>query len=532
LESETVRLASLEFTTLKKAEASFNKFIREIDAYRQSFEQRETSRLKRERGFLEDEAEQLKISREHIEVNVKHVEDEKESTERGIERQTKDYQLEQDRLSTLNKNLLTEIEELRRQLEAKVSEQERIASELASVDEKIDAIRSKFKKQLDRVSKKQEKALEERNANEQELQGIRKKLNEISEQEEKIRLTVETYVEHQTNALALKDEIGQEMLQLENRNKVREKLMVGMNKSREIYQEEAYKLKQLEESLAKTESILKKIDLDIESTLDSIQKMEDRIPVLEKDKKAAAAARNFLEANKLSKDIKDKKDEIAKEQERVTLMRIERQEVHNREPEKMKEAENMRNKLLELKKVYDIWIYRIECMRIEELDRIRKAESDVIPDEIEAEYQYSLQKKEELYQQYAEAIDAALAENGDDQSPLAPEANQSLNQEIEPAKVEDITEEVERERKDTGYGDELLPEESAEVPEETINAMEEPKQELTEEQKEEMTQNMKAIEAQVEELDKAYQQTELEISQAAEVGENNIRMKISSLLKS
>lgn len=516
LESETVRLSSLEFTTLKKAEASFNKFIREVDAYRQSFEQREFSRLKRERGFLEDEAEQLKISREHIEVNVKHVEDEKESTERGIERQTKDYQLEQDRLSTLNKNLIADIEELRRQLEIKVAEQERVAAELATVDEKIESIRSKFKKQLDRVAKKQEKALEERNANEQELLAIKRKINEISDQEEKIKQTVEKYVDQQSQASLLKDQVGREMLQLENRNRIRDKLIAGMNTSREAYQEEAYKLKQLEESLATTETILKKIDIDIEASLDSIQKMEDKIPTLEKDKKTAAASRNFLEANKLSKEIKEKKDDIQKEQEKVAKLRIEREEVHNREPEKMKEAEKMRKVLSELRKVYDIWIYKIECLRIEELERIKQLETDVTPDDLEAEYQYSLQKKEELYKQYSEAIDQAanIDENSNIERQIGDENDQSAKQE-----AGEVADYIERERKDTGYGDEIVPEDQTEVKDESTPHTEDHNKESTEEERAILTQQIRDFELQVEDLEKAYQKTENEINEASEVGD-------------
>jgi hypothetical protein len=521
LESETVRLGSLEYTTLKKMEATYNKFVREVESYRNSFEQRETARVKREKGFLEDEEEQLKISREHIEVNVKHVEDEKESTERGIERQTKDYQLEQDRLSTLNTQLISEIEELKRQLEEKMAEQERVSSELGAVEEKIEAVRSKFRKQLDRVSQKQEKALEERNANELELQSVRKKLSDLSDQELKIKQAIEKYCEHQSHAMTMKEGVSHEMHQLEAKNKAKERLMKGMGKSREVYQEESHKLKVLMEGLAKTEIILKKIDQDIESSYELIQKLNEKIPALEKDKKTAAAARNFLEANTLSKEIKEKKDEIEREEKKIALLRTERVEVQNREPEKMKEAEVMRKRLDDLKKDYEIWNYQIECLRIAELERIMATESDMIPKDIEVEYQYSIQKRDELLNQYREAIEKL--EQQKKENDLNSKQQEISANSIEDVNVDQIGKQVEeeRERVPTGIAQELIPEETEKTPENSLKTDDENTKELTEEQKEELVQKVKEMEVQVEEIEKAYQQAELEIQEAAEVAQND-----------
>jgi predicted nucleic acid-binding Zn-ribbon protein len=146
---------------LKKSDISLGSLSKEIEGFKECYGQKESSRLKRERGFIEDELEQLKISKEHIDVNVKHVEDEKESTEKGIERQTKDHQQEWDKLKERNSILEKEIAELRLLLEKKESEKEVVEADLETVQEKIVTIKSKFKKQLEKIDKKRDKVMEE-----------------------------------------------------------------------------------------------------------------------------------------------------------------------------------------------------------------------------------------------------------------------------------------------------------------------------------------------------------------------------------
>jgi chromosome segregation ATPase len=526
LESETIRLSSIEYVTLKKSEASFNKFARDIETYKSSFEQRESNRLRRERGFLEDEEEQLKITKEHVEVNVRHVEDERESTEKGIERQTKDQQLEQDRLSALDTKLAAEIEDLKRQLEEKLAEKERVSSDLSAVEEKIEAVRSKFKKQLDRVNKKQEKVIEERNANDQELETVRSKLKEIEDQENKVKDSVAKYIEQYEAAVALKSEVSATMSQLDKENKSKENVSAGMSASRELYYDKIQQLKALTDSLQSTETVLKRLDLDIESSEAVIKSLEDKIPQLEREKKTAAATRNFLEANKLSKEIKEKKEEIDAEAIKIEAMKSEREEVQNREPEKMKEVEQMRAKLTELKKDYEIWLYKRECQRLADLQRIIKSDTGIDREDIDSEYDWVLAKKNLLYEQYKDDIPVSEdEENKASDSELANDASKVQDEDGQsPGKSgqKDVPSEQDTENdQDDAKGGEIANEEA--VNEKKTGVDEEPKVNI-----EELVLKKQEIETKLEELKVQYEKTEKDIEEASEVGNDDHRMNSMS----
>lgn len=520
LESETMRLSSIEYVTLKKSEASYNKFARDVETYKTSFEQRESNRLRRERGFLEDEEEQLKITREHIEVNVRHVEDERESTERGIERQTKDQQLEQDRLTTLDAKLEIEIEDLRRLLEEKTAEKERVSSDLAAVKEKIEAVRGKFRKQLDRVNKKIEKVMEERNANEQEIETVSTKLKEIEEQENKVKDAVTKYSEQYQSVCSLKSDIAASMALLDKENKAKERVSAKMSESRELYYDKLQQLKALTDSLQSTESVLKRLDIDIESSEATIKALEDKIPQLEREKKTAAASRDFLGANKLSKEIKDKKDEIEIESKKIESMKAEREEVQNREPEKMKEVELMRAKISELKKDYEIWLYKRECQRLTDLERIMKSDTGIDKEDLDREYEWVLEKKNLLYEQYKDDLPDETEGQPADQYKEEEKLDDQSDREEEQSnrdkgQREDSAERRLGEAPEGGSGEES-PENRAEDSGENngTEIEEQPEVKVT---REELMEKKQILEDQLIEMKRQYEKTEKEIEGASEV---------------
>lgn len=367
LESESFRLFSLEYTNLKKSDISMGSLSKEIEGFKESFEQRESSRLKRERGFIEDELEQLKISKEHIDVNVKHVEDEKESTEKGIERQTKDHQQEWDKLKERNLTLEKEIAELKLLLQKKESEKEVVEADLETVGEKIVNIKSKFKKQLEKIDKKRDKVMEEYNSHQQEFNAALARLQNVESQEVQLTECTNEYRGQQEYILQVKENIQKDVCKLDKQNKIKEKLNQEMITARNAYYEETQNLKDLMERIAERGTQLKTLDLEIEAAECEMAKIEEKIPVLEKEKKIAATARNFLEANKLAKEIKDRKDESDGIGLKRNELKDERERLIREIPEQDRLTLEMKDRITELKKCFDICSFRILEQRVADL---------------------------------------------------------------------------------------------------------------------------------------------------------------------
>lgn len=352
---------------MKKSDISLGSLSKEIEGFKECYGQKESSRLKRERGFIEDELEQLKISKEHIDVNVKHVEDEKESTEKGIERQTKDHQQEWDKLKERNSILEKEIAELRLLLEKKESEKEVVEADLETVQEKIVTIKSKFKKQLEKIDKKRDKVMEELNSHQVEFNATMTRLKNVESQEIELTDCTNEYQGQQEYIVRVKENIQKDVSKLEKQNKIKEKLNQEMINARNAYYEETQNLKDLMERIAERGTQLKTLDLEIEAAESEIAKIEEKIPVLEKEKKIAATARNFLEANKLAKEIKDRKDECDGIDLKRNELKDQRERMIREIPEQDRLTLEMKGLITELKKSFDISSFRILEQRVADL---------------------------------------------------------------------------------------------------------------------------------------------------------------------
>lgn len=370
LETQSSKLMTQLYTLLKKHDLGCNKLSKDIESYKTSLEHKEGGRIKREKGYLEDEKEQLKVSRGHVEKDLKHVDDERETTERGIERQTKEHQVEQEKLKERNDTLEKEITDLRALLEKKILEKERVQSDLDQVSGKIGLIRAKFKKQLERIETKREKALEELRATENEIAGIDRKISEIDSEESTLSNALKEYAAQQEFIGEERRRFQQEITKLDEQNTSREKSTSQMIARRELYLDELQKVKLLEEKAAKSTSIIKRIDLDIETLEQEVKMIDEKVPLLEKEKKVAAAARNFLEANKISKEIKEKKDQVDGINEKIQQLRGEREEVSASEPQKEKEINEYKAKLAGFKRDYEASIYNLLEFRVKDLEQL------------------------------------------------------------------------------------------------------------------------------------------------------------------
>jgi predicted nucleic acid-binding Zn-ribbon protein len=139
--------------------------------------------------------------------------------------------------------------------------------------------------------------------------------------------------------------------------------------ARNAYYEETQNLKDLMERIAERGTQLKTLDLEIEAAESEIAKIEEKIPVLEKEKKIAATARNFLEANKLAKEIKDRKDESDGIGLKRNELKDQRERMIREIPEQDRLTLEMKGRITELKKCFDISSFRILEQRVADSPR-------------------------------------------------------------------------------------------------------------------------------------------------------------------
>ena len=406
---------------LKKTDATYGTLYRDIDFYRSTFENRENTRLTRERQVLEDEQQQLTLTKEHIQMNLKNIDDEQENTEKSIERQTMEHQGDFKRLTEKNKQLHKEIEELRALLELKLQEKNSVEKDLGMVTEKIDVVRAKYGKQLEKVASKKERALEELSHNESEFEKLNGQLGSVAEQEALVKEKVQEYLSQQEIAQSAREAIRAELASFDEDKSRKEQVNRVVVAKRQALELERVCLKELMDSIASTDSEIKKIEIEIESQEQNTKVIEEKIPQLEKEKKVAATARNFLEANKLAKEIKDKKEEIENIAKEIAALKQNRENLTTSMPANAARLAEKEAAVQKAKCEYDIIMYQVLDIRTADLHNIKKffeehqrSMEHLDLDAVDREINWCAQQRAALYEQYRENIGDSLEQTPQD----------------------------------------------------------------------------------------------------------------------
>jgi hypothetical protein len=92
LDSSGVELIENERRLLEVSERRIRSVIKELRDVKENYESSEKNRFKNEKGFLNDEKEQISITKSHIEVNLTNIVQERDALEKGISKQTINYQ--------------------------------------------------------------------------------------------------------------------------------------------------------------------------------------------------------------------------------------------------------------------------------------------------------------------------------------------------------------------------------------------------------------------------------------------------------
>lgn len=461
-----------EYTHLKKTDAAYGTLHRDIEFYRGSFENRENTRLARERQLLEDEQQQLALTKEHIEMNLKNIDEEQENTEKSIERQTMEHQGDFKRLTEKNKLLHKEIEDLRAQLELKLLEKKTVEKDLAVVTEKIDVVRAKYGKQLEKVATKKERALDELSHNEADLQKLASKLDSVSEQEALVRDKLQEYLSQQEAAQAAREAIKAELSTFDEDRARKEQVNRVVAEKRQALELERVCLKELVDSIASTDSEIKKAEAEIEVLEQTAKSVEEKVPQLEKEKKVAATARNFLEANKLAKEIKEKKEEVDNIARAISVLKQTREHLTTSLPETAAKLAAKEAAVQKAKCEYDVVMFRVLEIRAADLLCIKRffeehqAAADLDGEALDQEIDWCAQQRAMLYAQYRDQIDRCAEQTPAESEELTHTTDDAPAEQLDaPTPLEEPQQVLEEpaEAEETGAEEQLSAEEVAEM---------------------------------------------------------------------
>jgi hypothetical protein len=262
---------------------------------------------------LSAEKERIQQYSKHLEREEEHVSEERKELEDSIKEQTCEIETQKEEVGKNLEAVESEIDELRKTLDKKVKEAANLRTMKFGFEDSISKVRVKFSRQLSRVDKKEREMKVSRNEWKAEHEQHKK-------QKEAHDLQVQTHSDTLLSHEELKKTLESELkLSKQFSHIIPTQLRYIEKESQaeqaEIDDEEA--LAQLQADVVKCEGAASNAKKSLKIATEAIQKLQSeydsillRIPELEKEKKAAAAKRDFKAAGKASKEIKEAESRI------------------------------------------------------------------------------------------------------------------------------------------------------------------------------------------------------------------------------
>ena len=262
---------------------------------------------------LSAEKERIQQYSKHLEREEEHVSEERKELEDSIKEQTCEIETQKEEVSKNLEEVESEIDELRKTLDKKVKEAANLRTRKFGFEDSISKVRVKFSRQLSRVDKKEREMKLSRNEWKAEHEQHKR-------QKEAHDLQVQTHSDTLLSHEELKKTLESELkLSKQFSQIIPTQLRYIEEESQaeqaEIDDEEA--LAQFQADVVKCEGAASSAKQTLKIATEAIQKLQSehdnilqRIPELEKHKKAAAAKRDFKAAGKASKEIKEAESRI------------------------------------------------------------------------------------------------------------------------------------------------------------------------------------------------------------------------------
>lgn len=381
LEGEAKRCSDKETGSLNSFDAKLEKLQNELGALKNSYFETTDTKLKRERGALENELKRKQKSRDFVQLSLDNVAKEREELELSISANTKEHQASLDEYMEKDQELDEEIAELRAQLEAKLKDQERVKKEIQIAQNSISKIRSDFEVEFDAIQKKEERINSEFQEKMDEIGEVEAQIDKVANAEEVMELTMADYMEKELSIKTLRANVEEDINFTNELSQKREMLLNELSEAKNLYFSKRAIYKSLQETIESNKSEIDHIEKDIFDSNSSIRALEEKIPNLEQLKKQAARNRNFLEANDIAKDIKEKLDEIVLLQEKVSELASQKELLSHEIPEKEAQFETLESTMKSFKFDYEMKLFNKLKHRTREIKKIFKFFEEMRRDE-------------------------------------------------------------------------------------------------------------------------------------------------------
>lgn len=267
----------------------------------------------REDSRLKAEEERISLEQKHVEKAEEVLEEELRTTEDAIQSQSGDAVAQETDMAEKLTLVAMEIDALEAQLASKREEEKKLKVEMNAIQSKVFEVRKKYDRQLKNIKERKE-VIE---INKYECQKEKSLLDNERASLDKDIQRVSTLIEEMDmheKSVSFDMQIIEILQQIQNHSEISERAP-SMN--------EEFKLALTEASMAISDAINQQTALTKKVELLGLENkdVDDRIPKLESEKKAHAAAKRFKEAASVAKDIqalKSKQEENSKEIDEIT----------------------------------------------------------------------------------------------------------------------------------------------------------------------------------------------------------------------
>eukprot|EP00984_Skeletonema_dohrnii_P000712 scaffold212_cov108-Skeletonema_dohrnii-CCMP3373.AAC.9 len=247
---------------------------------------------------LSSETERLSNDLKHIERDESVLADEQKELESQITEQTKEFEENRVEASEKLEVVNQEIEELRKKLAEAEEKAATLNNELSSYNGSIQSVRSKYSRQLGRLEKKERSVKESRAEWQVEHESV-----------EKAKVAHESVVAAHSEEMLTREKIIEEIKVEVSVAHDFEDIVTSAFDATEFIGDDN---QAFDSDVLKYEAAVDEANNNVisaESTIQSLQEelstFDVRVPILEAEKKVAAAKRDFKAAGKASKEIKD-----------------------------------------------------------------------------------------------------------------------------------------------------------------------------------------------------------------------------------
>lgn len=309
LEKEKERLMKEEVRITEKMISRLQEMENEKTSLRDNYRDTESLRIRGERKDLEEELDRITINISHNALTLKHNEEERTGMEQNIDKQSKEYKNELDSLQKSETELRASIIRIEEELRRKKAELENVTANMSSVTKKIKNIRNKFEDHLQKINAKMQTALKEKNECQEEKRKVDGSLGLLQKAEETFNENMESFENVLKKIRETREVLEKGAQRMNNEQVKREELIRKYEQSKGAYDDFNARLKSHELESEELQKRIQQCENEMEEIKHQVTLVDQKIPILEKEKKTAAGERRFAEAGQIAAEIKELKEQ-------------------------------------------------------------------------------------------------------------------------------------------------------------------------------------------------------------------------------